>query len=573
MTLALLYAVLALGVPRVAEDAPANDTLVVSTAWVAERLNDPSLVLIHVGRKADYDAGHLPGAQFLEFSQIAIEDENGLRTQLPPLPQLKAAFESLGITDHSRIVVYFGTNWVTLTARTFLTLTYLGLGSQTSMLDGGLPAWKDEGRPISTDASQITPGSFTPRPQSDVVTTAAWVNEHLNTPKVAVIDARTEEYYSGQRSGHGMPRAGHIPGAGNVPFTSVVDEETLKFKSKAELQELFSSAGVEPGDTVVTYCHIGQQASLVYLIARLLGHEARMYDGSFQEWSQKNDLPVDWPARSALPTLISTDELAELLATAEPAVVDVRSNLFTYLEGHLPGAAYLHYETLRVADGGVPAAMLPAESYAQVFSRLGIRKDRPVVLYTEGRASNFNATFVAWILAGFQLPNVYLLDGGYAKWQGEGKPITRQYPETESSTFSPEPFDPDVVALAMVQRSLNRDDVVIVDVRPPNQYLGQAGAQMRRGHIPGAINHVWGGDLIDQEGAAVWKPVEQLRASYVSQGITPDKMVLLYCNTGTEASHAYFALRNLLGYPNVRVYVPSWTEWAAREDLPIETGK
>ena len=110
-------------------------------------------------------------------------------------------------------------------------------------------------------------------------------------------------------------------------------------------------------------------------------------------------------------------------------------------------------------------------------------------------------------------------------------------------------------------------------MRPPNQYLGQAGAQMRRGHIPGAINHVWGGDLIDQEGAAVWKPVEELRASYVSQGITPDKMVLLYCNTGTEASHAYFALRNLLGYPNVRVYVPSWTEWAAREDLPIETGK
>lgn len=83
MTLALLYAVLALGVPLVAEDAPANDTLVVSTAWVAERLNDPSLVLIHVGRRADYDTGHIPGAQFLEFSQIAIEDENGLRTQLP----------------------------------------------------------------------------------------------------------------------------------------------------------------------------------------------------------------------------------------------------------------------------------------------------------------------------------------------------------------------------------------------------------------------------------------------------------------------------------------------------------
>ena len=94
---------------------------------------------------------------------------------------------------------------------------------------------------------------------------------------------------------------------------------------------------------------------------------------------------------------------------------------------------------------------------------------------------------------------------------------------------------------------------------------------MRRGHIPGAINHLWSSDLVSDGVSMVWKPTDELLASYEAQGITRDKHVLLYCNTGTEATHAHFALKNLLGYPNVEVYFPSWTEWAERTDLPIET--
>ncbi len=111
--------------------------------------------------------------------------------------------------------------------------------------------------------------------------------------------------------------------------------------------------------------------------------------------------------------------------------------------------------------------------------------------------------------------------------------------------------------------------MVLVDVRPVDQYEGRAGAQIRRGHIPGAVNHVWSSDLVTRGDMKVWKPIDELKASYVAQGITPDKHVIAYCNTGTEASHVYFALRNLLGYPNVDVYVPSWTDWSAREELPI----
>lgn len=96
---------------------------------------------------------------------------------------------------------------------------------------------------------------------------------------------------------------------------------------------------------------------------------------------------------------------------------------------------------------------------------------------------------------------------------------------------------------------------------------------MRRGHIPGAINHYWQDDL-EQEGfGRVWKPADSLKARYLAQGIAPDKHLILYCNSTTEATHVFFALSYLLGYPHVRIYTGAWTEWAEREELPIEGGK
>jgi thiosulfate/3-mercaptopyruvate sulfurtransferase len=275
------------------------------------------------------------------------------------------------------------------------------------------------------------------------------------------------------------------------------------------------------------------------------------------------------------PRLISTGELAALFGQSDSnaAVIDARNDYTLYLEGHIPRAVYLNIEELRAADRGVPNKVLGLASYTALFSRLGIRPDRPVVIYSAGETRDNDATYLAWILQGLGHPSVYLLDGGFGKWSLENRTVTRRYPTIEPTPFAPAVFAPDRATREDVQAALGAPGVVIVDARNPDQYAGRAGAQLRRGHIPGAINHFWQGDLTKVDFATVWKPRDELRASYVAQGIIPDRTIIAYCNGGLESSHVYFALHNLLGYPHVRVYDGSFTEWSERLELPVVVGE
>ncbi len=277
--------------------------------------------------------------------------------------------------------------------------------------------------------------------------------------------------------------------------------------------------------------------------------------------------------RAATPRLVSTHQLARWQRDSQVTLIDIRTDVFTYLKGHLPGAQYLNTETLRASEGGVPTQLLDGATYRTIFSRLGIRFDRPVIVYSAGETHNIDATFLAWILAGFGHPKVFVLDGGYFKWALEQRTIARHYPRVRASEFPSAAFRPERVSLEDVEHAVASGDALLVDARPPDQYAGEAGAQMRRGHLPGAISHYWQEDLTQAGFGHVWKPVAELRRNYATQGITPDKSIIAYCNSTTEASHVAFTLRYLLGYPHVRIYTGSWTEWAERDNLPIERGR
>jgi thiosulfate/3-mercaptopyruvate sulfurtransferase len=283
-------------------------------------------------------------------------------------------------------------------------------------------------------------------------------------------------------------------------------------------------------------------------------------------------VPTAAPEIRAVPTIVSTEALAARQARGPVVLVDVRTDVFAYLRGHLPGAVYLNPETLRASRGGIPTRLLDGATYATLFSRMGLPFDRPVVIYSAGETHNIDATFLAWLLAGFGHRQVSVLDGGFFKWQLEQRPVIQEYPRLVETGFPAAPFQPEQASLDEVQDALRTGGAVLVDARPPDQYAGEAGAQIRRGHIPGAINHSWQDDLTREGFGYVWKKPEALRAAYAAQGITPEKSIIAYCNSATEASHVHFALRYLLGYPSVRVYVGSWTEWSERTELPIERG-
>jgi thiosulfate/3-mercaptopyruvate sulfurtransferase len=278
-------------------------------------------------------------------------------------------------------------------------------------------------------------------------------------------------------------------------------------------------------------------------------------------------------AAGPAPRLLSTDTLAAWLASgAGVTVVDVRQPWPSYLQNHLPNAAWLNIESLRSTNAGLPFQLLSADGYSELFTRLAIRSGRPVVVYSAGDQLDIDATFAAWLIAGFDQAPVFLLDGGYAKWELEGRPLTQEYPHQapQGKPLDRKHFSLATASLADVQASLGRSGALLVDARPPEQFGGSAGAQRRRGHIPGAISHPWKSDLESRDLVTVWKLQDSLRAGYSAQGITPDKDIIVYCNSSTEASHVFFALRYLLGYPKVRIYTGAWSEWAERMDLPIE---
>jgi thiosulfate/3-mercaptopyruvate sulfurtransferase len=290
---ALVVSVAAVAPVTIVAQTPAFDSPIVSAEWLSQHLNDPGLVVVHVANnRRDYANGHIAGAPMLWFGAIATSNPD-FSSELPTVKELDAIIESLGISDNSKVVLYAGQFGPAL-ARAYMTFDYIGFGNRVAVLDGGLPAWKEKGLAVTTDVPTVKRGKFTPKVNSSVVVTGDFVNANLDKAGIKILDARTANFYDGAPAG--QPRSGHIPSAGNVPFTSLIDEKGM-LKSREAISQLLTDAGVKPGDRVVTYCHIGQQGSLLYLASRYAGYQTSLYDGSFEEWGARTEFPVVGPVK------------------------------------------------------------------------------------------------------------------------------------------------------------------------------------------------------------------------------------------------------------------------------------
>lgn len=283
--------------PRTTSTPAVRSNMVVTTGWLAAHISgDVSILHIGADRKT-YDAGHIPGARFVALSEL-VRTRDGTPNELPPLAALCALFERLGIGDTGRVVLY-GDESGLLAARAFFTLDYLGHGDRAALLDGGLEQWRAEGRTVSTAEPPAGARPFTPRLNPEVlavlpvVRDVSWLVSHQRASGWALVDARPEAQFSGAEAGADVARPGHIPGAASLFWRrAIVSTEHPVLRPIADLRRMYEEAGAAPRDTVVTYCRTGVQASHAYFVARYLGYQVRMYDGSFIEWSKAAEMEV-----------------------------------------------------------------------------------------------------------------------------------------------------------------------------------------------------------------------------------------------------------------------------------------
>jgi thiosulfate/3-mercaptopyruvate sulfurtransferase len=286
--------------------------------------------------------------------------------------------------------------------------------------------------------------------------------------------------------------------------------------------------------------------------------------------------------------LVTTAFLADHLAAdpGHPGVVVVESDedVLLYDTGHIPGSVKVDWHT--ELNDQVTRDYLDGERFAALMSAKGISRDTTVVIY--GDKSNWWAAYALWVFSLFGHPDVRLLDGGRTKWIAEGRPTATdvpgptpsQYPVVERDDAPLRAFKDDVLArLSSTNGGQTKDGRPLIDVRSPQEYTGERThmpdypqeGTLRGGHIPGAQSVPWARAAAED---ATFKSRAELEAIYEGEkGLSPSDDVIAYCRIGERSSHTWFVLAHLLGYPTVRNYDGSWTEWGNAVRVPIALGE
>ncbi len=265
------------------------DRIFVDQNWLQQHQDDKNLVLLHVAGPDNYTKGHLKNAQLIVPDEYA-EARGDLYWELPDTEKLEATLRAKGITNETVNVLYYGGELFAPAFRLYFTLDYLGLGDNTYILDGGLPGWLAKELPVTTAVAKVIPtplGKLNLQPNKNLLVQKEDVLDLSGQPSTCIIDARKPDYYSGEKDGR-YRRSGHISNATNITWTDLVDENKF-LKGKEDLKRYFTQAGVKDPQKVITYCHVGLRATVLYTIAKAFGHDVQLYDGSFNEWDKLDD--------------------------------------------------------------------------------------------------------------------------------------------------------------------------------------------------------------------------------------------------------------------------------------------
>jgi thiosulfate/3-mercaptopyruvate sulfurtransferase len=262
--------------------------------------------------------------------------------------------------------------------------------------------------------------------------------------------------------------------------------------------------------------------------------------------------------------LVETDWLALHLNERSLRIVDMRNSQEQFAAGHIPGAVYLGVNQIRLALKE-PGFMIPPDyEIEEILGQLGITGETMVVAYDDQGGLNASRLFFTLDYVGHG--KTALLNGGLTKWVAEGRALSKEVPQVATTVYRIHPDTPRVASARWIVANLGKPNLSLVDSRSPKEFRGEDVRAKRGGHIPGAANIEWTQNLTADK---TFKPADELLNLYEKAGVTKNKTTVTYCQTMHRATVSYFVLR-LLGYPDVRGYDRSWSEWGNDPSLPLE---
>ena len=272
-------------------------------------------------------------------------------------------------------------------------------------------------------------------------------------------------------------------------------------------------------------------------------------------------------------TLVDTQWVADHLNDPQVRIIEADEDPLLYEIGHIQNAVKLDWHT-DVQDP-VERDFVDQAAFEALMSRYGVSPDTTIVFY--GGKNNWYAAYSFWLFRMYGHRDLRIMNGGRAKWEAENRPYVKEEPQVAATQYTAQEADASIRAFRrQVEAALEAHSGALVDVRSPDEFTGklvhminypQEGAQ-RGGHIPTAVSIPWATAVNAEDGT--FKSNDELKEIYGGKGITPNREVIAYCRIGERSAHTWFVLHELLGYPDVRNYDGSWTEWGSSIRVPIE---